>query len=123
MRHAGIQFAALLLMAFIAINAQCVALCSVGICPVPPEDAPHTHCPHHQNRKAPVPVNAHNCAPQQPFLARNASEAFPAPAAAGFVAVMATQGALPAIAPRVLTVLFEASPPGISAQSRPVLRI
>src|SRR5579863_8636567 len=122
MRHAGIKFAALVLTAVVALNAQCMALCAVGFCPNPPETASHSHCHHHQNPKAPAPGEAHNCAPQQPFFARNSSAAFPVPTFAGPAAVAAPDCA-DAIATTPLPARFEASPPGMASSSHFVLRI
>jgi hypothetical protein len=76
MHGAGIKFAILLLVAFVAVNAQCVALCAMGNCPHPADASPHSHCPHHKSpREMP-----HTCAPQQPFFAKGLSKLISAPA-------------------------------------------
>jgi len=56
------KVAGLSLAALIALSAQCVVLCSVGLhCPPEPDQPAHSHCPHHPRQDGSA------CAHQQPF--------------------------------------------------------
>lgn len=75
MHRAGFPFLALTVVAFVALHAQCVALCELGICPQPA--APQ--CPHHPHGKMPAGTG-HACQPQPTFFAKSAGNWVPAPA-------------------------------------------
>jgi hypothetical protein len=118
MPRAGIKFAILLLIAFVAVNAQCVALCAMGNCPHPADATPHSHCPHHKSpRETP-----HTCAPQQPFFAKGSSELISAPVLQA--GAMVSQSA-PVVAPLLTDIAaVGSSPPKLLASpSLFVLRI
>jgi hypothetical protein len=117
MHGAAIKFAILLLIAFVAVNAQCVALCAMGNCPHPVDAAPHSHCPHH---KAPRET-PHTCAPQQPFFAKSSGEPIPAPALQAGAMVSQSAPILAAVFSDVAAV--DSSPPQILAPSIFVLRL
>ena len=79
MRRAGFPSLALLIAAFVSWQAQCVALCDLGICPQPADAAPHSQCPHHSRGKLPGGAG-HACQAQQPFFAKSGGNWIPAPA-------------------------------------------
>ena len=109
MHRAGIKFAILLLIAFVAVNAQCVALCAMGNCPHPADAAPHSHCPHH---KAPRET-PHTCSPQQPFFAKSSGELIPSPTLQVGVVVSQSAPIVTAVFAEIAAV--DSSPPKILA--------
>lgn len=121
MHRVGIRLSALLLLGFVAIYAQCLAYCALGICPQTAPATAHPHCPHHpQNSKMPAHGAAHDCVSQESFLPRSSAEiaglhdfgiavapagTFPAPGAAPLQPGMEAGPAPPAAPPPSLFVL------------------
>jgi hypothetical protein len=122
MHRVGIRLSALLLLAFVAIHAQCLAYCALGLCPLTVASTAHPHCPHHPaNGKMPAPGAAHHCTSQEAFLVEGS------PKTAGLHAVgaaIASSDAFPVPAAAPLQPEVDASPPITAPPPSPfVLRI
>lgn len=122
MHRVGIRLSALLLLACVAIHAQCLAYCALGICPRPAETTHPPQCPHHPgNRDMPAPNAAHNCAPQEAFLLNSSPETASHPAI-GIAAAPAND--LPAPSAAAPKPRADAGPPLAASPPSPfVLRI
>jgi len=82
MYRPGFKLSALLLLALVAIHAQCLAYCAFGVCPLSAATA-HSHCRHHApDGKQPLNSAAIHCTPEQAFLVRASSPIPPASALA-----------------------------------------
>lgn len=122
MHRIGSRLSALLLMAFIAVHAQCLAYCALEMCPQTAQTTSHRHCPHHPaNSRMPAHGAAHHCTAQEAFLVKAPVDITGLQATAAAASPMAASPAPAAAAPVEPGV--DASPPLGVAPPPFVLRI
>jgi hypothetical protein len=109
--HAGIKAAALLLIALVTAQVQCVALCAIGICPQGRASQPAACHQSHGNPPAHGDSRTQNCAPPQPFFGKSSAESFPDPDAQCLGVIDPVSHAFPDRAAVNSTAAAEASPP------------
>jgi len=108
----GRRVAGLFLAALIALSAQCVVLCSVGLHCAPAPDRPvHSHCHHH-----PSQGGGSACAHQQPFAANGGASPLPSLA----TSALAPAPSVPALAGVTYAALAGLPDTGPPALANPV---
>lgn len=119
--------AVFLMILFVAIGAQCVAVCSVGVCAKPAinhtsQDETHSSspCHHHKGGKPPESGNtkSQHCSTAQTIFARSSGDVLTAPSPRAVLAVgeVSPQAVEPSftVASRTLS---DSSPPLVSLSS------